>query len=244
MSANDERDPSTKRHDRPQRGLAPHSAGSIRNFAVLAVALALFSLSCGGTRPVKVNVRVIAATNRDLEAMTKDGTFRTDLFYRLNVFPLEVPPLRERGKDVVLLAETFARKFGRERGVTTAPFTDACKAKLMAYDWPGNVRELQNVIERALITSTDGRRLNLDRALPEAMPCGEDRSRAAQGAAPDKEDRVLNVDEMRELERANLHRALVEADWKISGADGAAERLGLKPNTLSSGMMARGVRRP
>ena len=198
----------------------------------------------GGTRPVKVNVRVIAATNRDLEAMAQAGTFRKDLYYRLNVFPVQIPPLRERGEDVVLLAEAFAKKLGRERGVTTAPLTESCKAKLIAYDWPGNVRELHNVIERALITSKDGRRLNLDRALPEAAPCREDASGVAWRSTPGHEDRVLNAEEMRQLERANIQRALVEVGWKISGSGGAAERLGLKPNTLSSRMKALGIRRP
>jgi len=191
----------------------------------------------GGTRPVRVDVRVIAATNRDLDRMAEQGAFRTDLLYRLNVFPLRVPPLRERGDDVILLAEAFARRLARRRGGTVAPLTETGKARLRGYEWPGNVRELQNVIERALITSTDGRRLNLDRALPEAR---------AVPAAPEaeREERVLTAAELRSLERENLLRALRAADWKISGADGAAERLGVNPNTLSSRMKALGIRRP
>jgi PAS domain S-box-containing protein len=198
----------------------------------------------GGTRAVRVDVRVIAATNRDLERMAKEGMFRTDLLYRLNVFPMHVPPLRERGEDVVLLAEAFARNFARLRGGTVAPLTEAAKAKLQRYEWPGNVRELQNVIERALITSPDGRRLNLDRALPETTPGASDTRTATRGSAIPDESRILTAGELRDLERANLLRALEAAGWKISGADGAAERLGVNPNTLSSRMKALGIRRP
>jgi PAS domain S-box-containing protein len=179
----------------------------------------------GGSRAVRVDVRVIAATNRDLEKMAQEGTFRTDLLYRLNVFPVHVPPLRKRGADVVLLAETFARN-------------------LRQYDWPGNVRELQNVIERALITSTDGRRLNLARALPDTtLRPGESKAVTSSPVAGG-EERILTADEFRELERENLRRALEAANWKISGADGAAGRLGVNPNTLSSRMKTLGLRRP
>ena len=121
----------------------------------------------GSSSTKKVNVRVLAATNRDLEQSVREGKFREDLFYRLNVFPLRVPPLRERGDDVVRLASAFARRFAAKMGRTIAPLTADCARLLTSYSWPGNVRELQNVIERAVITATDGR-LNLDRALPEA----------------------------------------------------------------------------
>jgi len=198
----------------------------------------------GGTRTVRVDVRVIAATNRDLEKMEKEGAFRTDLFYRLNVFPVRVPPLRERGEDVVLLAEAFARNLARRRGQTVAPLTEDGKAKLRRYEWPGNVRELQNVIERALITSPDGRRLNLDRALPETAPRSSEPDRAARGGAVSEPGRILTATELQDLERDNLLRALEAADWKISGAGGAAERLGINPNTLGSRMRAFGIRRP
>jgi PAS domain S-box-containing protein len=218
----------------------------------------------GGSRTVRVDVRVIAATNRDLERMAREGTFRTDLLYRLNVFPLHVPPLRERGEDVVLLAETLADKFARrrgstaaplvephkarllayDRGSTAAPLVEPHKARLLAYDWPGNVRELQNVIERALITSPDGRRLDLDRALPQgtASPAGAET--ASRAVDPPGEKRILTAAELRDLERDNLLRALKAAGWKVSGPGGAAERLGMKPNTLGSRMKALGIRRP
>jgi PAS domain S-box-containing protein len=196
----------------------------------------------GGTRSVRVDVRVLAATNRELERMAKEGTFRTDLLYRLNVFPLHVPPLRERGEDVVLLAEAFAKKFARRRGGNVAPLAESAKVKLRRYEWPGNVRELQNVVERALITSPDGRRLNLDRALPDTRSDAPD---AAMALSSDQEQgRILTAVEMRDLERGNLRRALEAASWKISGSGGAAERLGVKPNTLSSRMKALGIHRP
>ena len=121
----------------------------------------------GSSSTKKVNVRVLAATNRDLEKSVREGQFREDLFYRLNVFPLRLPPLRERGDDVVRLASAFARRFATKMGRTIAPLTADYARRLKGYSWPGNVRELQNVIERAVITATDGQ-LNLDRALPEA----------------------------------------------------------------------------
>jgi PAS domain S-box-containing protein len=192
----------------------------------------------GGTETRHVDVRVIAATNRDLETMVAKGEFRSDLFYRLNVFPLHVPALRERGDDVVLLAETFLRRLERRSGRSIAPLTPDCKARLVRYDWPGNVRELENVIERGFLTSQDGRRLNLERALPEFE--------AGAGSAPVEPTpgRILTATELRDFERANFMAALEAADWKVSGAGGAAELLGLNPNTLASRMRALGIERP
>jgi PAS domain S-box-containing protein len=196
----------------------------------------------GSSHPVRADVRVIAATNRDLEAGVAAGTFREDLFYRLNVFPLHVPALRERGDDVVLLAEAFARRFARQRGKTAAPLSETDRQKLRRYEWPGNVRELQNVVERALITSEDGQRLNLDRALPESgTAAAAETERAAP--LPGGAAHVLTAAEMQELERRNILRALEAAGWKISGQGGAAERLGLNPNTLSSRMKSLGIAR-
>jgi transcriptional regulator with GAF, ATPase, and Fis domain len=193
----------------------------------------------GGQRSESVDVRVIAATHRDLEEMVAAGRFREDLLYRLNVFPLRMPPLRERGDDVVLLAERFAESIGQRLGRTLAPIGDGDRERLRRYDWPGNVRELQNVIERAVLTSEDGRRLNLDRALPDSTPA------ATPGSdAPAASDRIWTDAEIRELERANLLRALEAAGGKISGAGGAAELLAMNPNTLSSRMKSLGIRRP
>jgi PAS domain S-box-containing protein len=193
----------------------------------------------GSTETRRVDIRLVAATNRDLEAMVEDGTFRRDLLYRLNVFPVHLPPLRERGEDVVLLAEAFARKLADRAGRRVAPLTEDAKARLRRYEWPGNVRELENVMERALITSLDGCTPNLERALPNSP------TRADSAPTLDSADqRILTVTEMQDLERTNIVRALEAAAWKISGNGGAAERLGLNANTLSSRMRALGVERP
>jgi PAS domain S-box-containing protein len=194
----------------------------------------------GSTRTETIDVRVIAATNQDLVAMVEEGSFRRDLLYRLNVFPLHLPPLRDRGDDVSILAEAFLRKLIERGGRSRIRLTENCKARLRRYDWPGNVRELENVIERAFITTTDGRLLNLDRALPKTHGTGPDAT-AAPEADP---ERILTATELRDLERSNLIRGLEAAGWKISGPDGAAERIGLKPNTLASRMKALGIRRP
>jgi transcriptional regulator with GAF, ATPase, and Fis domain len=188
----------------------------------------------GGDRTRKVDVRVIAATNRDLEAMIREGKFRQDLYYRLSVFPIRVPPLRDRGDDVALLAEAFAERCARKLRRPFAPLSPACLERLKRYDWPGNVRELQNVIERAAITSRDGQ-LNLDRALPEGAR--EAPPREGPGA-------IRTVQAMEALERENLLRALEASAWKISGEGGAAALLGMNPSTLSSRMKALGLRRP
>jgi len=170
--------------------------------------------------------------------MRKEGRFREDLYYRLSVFPLRLPPLRERGDDVVLLAEHFAQKFARRLGREIAPLGPADQARLLAYEWPGNVRELANVIERAVITARQGR-LDLERALPES-----DRGAPVAVAEDSNEPRIRTVGEMEALERENLRRALAQSDWKVSGTGGAAERLGMRPTTLTSRMKALGLRRP
>jgi PAS domain S-box-containing protein len=193
----------------------------------------------GSSRTKSVDVRVVSATNVDLDQAVKEGAFREDLYYRLNVFPIRLPPLRERGDDVVLLAEAFARRFARRSGRCLLPLGDADARRLEAYHWPGNVRELQNVIERAVITSRDGR-LNLARALP--LPEGA--PHAAESGGGETPGRLLTEAEVRELERENLRRALERAGWKVSGDGGAAGLLGVSPSTLSSRMKALGLRRP
>ncbi|MBS0153089.1 MAG: sigma 54-interacting transcriptional regulator [Nitrospira sp.] len=187
----------------------------------------------GNSRTRKVDVRVLAATNRDLAAAVKQGTFREDLYYRLNVFPIRLPSLRERGDDVVRLASVFAQRFAAKMGRTLSPLTADDARRLQAYHWPGNVRELQNVIERAVITAEAGT-LNLDRALPE--PPSVHRP-PADGAASLR-DAILSVKEFEELERTNILRALETAKWKVSGETGAAALLGLNASTLSSRMKA------
>jgi PAS domain S-box-containing protein len=190
----------------------------------------------GSSRTVAVDVRVVSATHRDLRKEVDDGSFREDLYYRLNVFPLHVPPLREREGDVALLAESFAERYARRLGRPIAPLDDGERERLAAYDWPGNVRELQNVIERAVITSTHGR-LNLDRALPRSAddpgPVGAGREGEREATAV-----IRTAAEMLELEKANIRRALEASGGKVSGRNGAAERLQMKPSTLASRIKA------
>ncbi len=189
----------------------------------------------------RVDVRVIAATNKDLEKAVEAGTFREDLYYRLGVFPVQVPPLRKRGDDVVMLAvhilEQVCRDFGRETLTLTQSQVDA----LRAYDWPGNVRELKNVIERAVILS-DERHLRLDLSMPEAQlvaPHEDERFFASDGGTV-----FLTDEEMRERVRRNLIAALEHADWRVSGEHGAARLLGLKPSTLTDRMRSMEIERP
>jgi PAS domain S-box-containing protein len=196
----------------------------------------------GGAITRKVDVRVIAATNRDLKSEVSGGRFREDLYFRLSVFPLNLPPLRERGDDVILLASHFAQKVSRRMGRAMDPLTSADKARLKRYGWPGNVRELQNVIERAVITA-QGSRLNLDRALPETtgdgLPAVPPESDAGGGQAP-----ILTAGELQTLERENLLRALTATGWRISGQNGAARLLGIPPSTLNSRLKTLGLKRP
>ena len=195
----------------------------------------------GGSLTVKVDVRVLAATHRNLARELKEGGFREDLFYRLNVFPLHLPPLRERGDDVVLLAESFAKLYASRLDRPISPLDRGQKDRLKAYDWPGNVRELQNVIERAVITSTDGR-LNLVRALPEVVAGTNDLENLGAEVTGVAEGRVRTAAEIVELEGANIVRALELTNGKVSGNGGAAELLGMKPSTLSSRIRALGLK--
>jgi PAS domain S-box-containing protein len=191
----------------------------------------------GSSRTRRVDVRVVAATNRDLLRSVSEGKFREDLYYRLSVFPMTLPPLRERGDDVVLLADEFAQQFARRMGRRVEPLSPAMAARLKAYSWPGNVRELQNVIERAIITARDGR-LNLDRALPtsSAELAERDASNGAPGA-------LLTVEDLARIERENLRQALERSAWKVAGEDGAARLLGMAPSTLTSRMKSLGLKR-
>ncbi len=192
----------------------------------------------GSARTRKVNVRVVAATNRDLGAMVAEGKFREDLFYRLNVFPVRVPSLRERGADIALLARAFVERFARQMGRRIEPLHPDHIRRLQEYRWPGNVRELQNVIERAIILAT-GSRLDLHRALPADAAPASPPAESSNGAPP----RVLSAAELASLERANIERALAATGGKISGNAGAAELLGLPPSTVTSRMKALGIQR-
>jgi len=191
----------------------------------------------GGTRTRKVDVRVAAATNRDLGAMVREGKFREDLFYRLNVFPLRVPPLRERKGDVPLLARAFIERLARRMGRRIEPLHPHDLERLQNYRWPGNVRELQNVIERAIILSP-GSRLDLERAMPGAAA-----PRPPAGSPETDAVRILSARELESFERANIERALAACGGKVSGQNGAAQRLGLAASTLSSRIKALGIQR-
>jgi len=190
----------------------------------------------GDDKTLKVDVRVVAATNRDLADEVKAGRFREDLFYRLSVFPIEVPPLRERKEDVGVLAQHFVKVACDELGRDGLKLSRQQVAALEVQPWPGNVRELKNVIERAVILSR-GARLRLDLVLPSAAGPAE------HGPGSD-DGEILTEDDLRALEAANLVAALKAADWRISGKDGAAERLGIKASTLAYRMKRFDIRKP
>jgi transcriptional regulator with GAF, ATPase, and Fis domain len=188
----------------------------------------------GDDRTRRTDVRVIAATNRDLEGDIEAGTFRRDLYYRLSVFPIEVPPLRARRDDILPLAEHFLAVHTRALARPNFSFTPEQKAALLAYEWPGNIRELQHVLERAVILSR-GSTLKLELPAAHATPSPPKVS---------EDDSIMRDEELRELERKNLLRALDRSVWRISGRGGASEILGLSPSTLRDRMKALGIQRP
>ena len=186
----------------------------------------------------RVDVRIIAATNRNLEAEVSAGNFRQDLYYRLNVFPIRVPSLRERVDDIPLLAEHLVELICRKLNRPLPRLTTANVNTLQAYEWPGNVRELQNVIERAVIVGK-GDKLSFD--LPNAIM----NATAAEDNPPENRvPRILTDGELRQLEKDNLAAALAQTDGKIYGPDGAASLLGLNPTTLASRLKKLGFKRP
>jgi formate hydrogenlyase transcriptional activator len=191
----------------------------------------------GGSRTIRTDVRLIAATNRDLAAMVQEQKFRDDLFFRLNVFPVELPPLRERPEDIPLLVRHFAEEFSRRMGRKVEAISSQTMNALRQYLWPGNIRELQNVIERSVILSL-GPNLN--------VPIEELRSRPistpAKDSASAKSTRRMPVRSiLAEVDRSQIIRALEEADGRIGGAGGAAARLGLKRTTLITRMKKLGI---
>jgi len=179
----------------------------------------------GSTQPVKIDVRIIAATNRNLEKAVAEGRFREDLYYRLNVFPIEIPPLRERVEDVGPLAWQFVRDFSKSLSKAINSISPESIQQLERYHWPGNVRELRNVIERAVILA-GGSELTI--AMPQPMA-------SRQPAAS------LTL---KNLQIEHIRATLQSTNWRIRGAGGAAEQLGLKPTTLETRMAKLGVTRP
>jgi transcriptional regulator with GAF, ATPase, and Fis domain len=180
----------------------------------------------GGHQTIRVDVRVIAATNRDLEQAIRGSTFRADLYYRLSVVPIRLPPLRERGADIPLLAGYFAQKHGTRLGKRVPSLLPATLRVLEAYPWPGNVRELENVVERALILS-EGAQLDLGGWLPRPSP-------------PPREEGTQTLEE---IEREHILTVLEGTGWRVSGERGAARLLGMKPTTLEARMKKLGIAR-
>jgi transcriptional regulator with GAF, ATPase, and Fis domain len=185
----------------------------------------------------KVNVRIIAATNRKLVQEVEAKRFRQDLYYRLNVFPIEVAPLRNRIEDIPLLAATFMALVRKKLNCTGRDLIQAEVLKLQNYHWPGNVRELQNIIERAVISSRCGS-VKFDLPVPQANGTSLKTPAKKNGA---NSNEVLTDEDMRLRERANIESALQQTDWKIYGTGGAAELLGLKPTTLLSRIKKMGI---
>ncbi len=188
----------------------------------------------GSSRTIRVDVRVVAATNRDLAALVASGRFRLDLYYRLNVVPIELPPLRERPEDIPGLVAAFLRRESRKLGRDLRGLTRESMEALLAYPWPGNVRELENVIERAAILA-DGPVLRIE---PLAAPAPPARPLHELARLPDAPAETLAAHE-----RAHILRVLDRTGWKIAGERGAGAALGLHPNTLRSRMKRLGIER-
>jgi transcriptional regulator with GAF, ATPase, and Fis domain len=183
----------------------------------------------GSPRPVDVDVRIVAATNRDLEQAVRDGSFRSDLYYRLHVFPIEVPPLRERRDDIPALVTSLVEEIGEAMGKRFDGVDRRSLEDLQRGQWPGNVRELRNVLERAMILSP-GPVLQVDVAAVPTLA-----GRLGAGAAPSHR--------LEDVERAHILHVLQQVHWRIKGADSASVRLGLKPSTLYFRMKKLGIRR-
>jgi transcriptional regulator with GAF, ATPase, and Fis domain len=181
----------------------------------------------GGTRSIKVDVRVIAATNRDLEAAVANGTFRSDLFYRLNVFPIEVPPLRERKEDIPLLVEHFVERSSEKIGKQFCKIARRTLELCQSYHWPGNIRELQNVVERSVIVSSEDM-FRVDEAWLSRN--------SRRVPAPDPGCQSVKPDSS--PERQIIEAALAESRGRVSGPCGAAAKLGIPPSTLESRIRA------
>nr|HQV31099.1 sigma 54-interacting transcriptional regulator [Calditrichia bacterium] len=181
----------------------------------------------GGTKTIKVDVRIIAATNRHLPTRIKAGLFREDLYFRLNVFPINIPPLRERLEDIGPLAKYFITIFNRDLGKNISNLSAQVLKDLKSYHWPGNVRELENVIERAMILSKG-----------DTLKLGEWLMRES----PDPDTQVSQT--LAAVEKMHILTVLEQCGWRVSGKMGAAEILGLKPTTLESRMKRLGISRP
>jgi formate hydrogenlyase transcriptional activator len=191
----------------------------------------------GGNKTLKTDVRIVAATNRNLAEEVRRGKFREDLYYRLNVFPITLAPLRERKSDIAPLAAHFLERACKEFKKPLALMSGEALAVLKAYGWPGNVRELQNVVERAVITAREG-------SLVFDLPTAAEADKSAEQAGDAVLAPVQTEREFRHTERANVLAALQKTRWKVYGRGGAAELLGVKPGTLAARMKKLGLQRP
>lgn len=191
----------------------------------------------GSNQSVKTDVRVVAATHRDLKALVKEGRFREDLYFRLNVFPLVAPPLRERGDDIELLANEFLQLFSQKIGVCPPALERCAIEALKSYEWPGNVRELQNAIERSLIVS-DGTNIAAEHILPKRF---SPKTSSEREPASSANRVILTASELKAMEKRNIERALEACLGRVSGNAGAAALLGMKPTTLGSRIKALGI---
>ena len=197
----------------------------------------------GGSNLIKVDVRVIAATNRDLFRSVSEGTFRQDLYYRLNVFPVQLPPLRERCEDIPPLVHYFVRRFSLKIGRKITRIQRETMERLMNYSWPGNVRELENVIERAVILST-GIELEVGPGvLPEIAAVASAQAFVPRPAPEEKGPEAPSPQTIDQVERNHILEVLMRTNWRIEGSDGAAALLNLNPSTLRSRMKKLGVQR-
>jgi transcriptional regulator with GAF, ATPase, and Fis domain len=196
----------------------------------------------GGGQTIKCDVRVIAATNRLLEKAVQEGEFRADLYYRLNVFPINMPALRDRKEDIPLLVQFFAQKYAPRVGRRIESIDAQTLQRLSGYPWPGNIRELENIIERALILSTtsvlriDSETMGLSVNLPSREPARDDPSAPAA-------DEAAASGNLNGVQRAHILNTLRETNWVIEGLRGAAVRLGIKPATLRHRMKKLGITR-
>src|SRR5262245_24572146 len=191
----------------------------------------------GGNRTMKTDVRLVAATNRNLTDEVRKGKFREDLYYRLNVFPISLAPLRERKSDIPPLAAHFLERACKEFNKPLALISGEALAALKAYDWPGNVRELQNVVERAVITARE-------EEVSFELPTAPHAAAASERLGSSSIVQVRTEEEVRDAERGNILAALNKTRWKVYGRGGAAELLGIKPGTLAARMKKLGLGRP
>ena len=220
----------------------------------------------GSSKTAKVDVRIIAATNRDLSAAVAEGKFRRDLYYRLNVFPIHVPPLRERATDVPLLASFFLQRFAKKFGKPVKKVSEDTLRRLMSYTWPGNIRELQNVIERAVVLSSGPVLMLAEDFQPTpgaraASPAGVIARGAPSPVSRRVEDEAPNLDlpagrvgspqpaasapsALEDVERRHIESVLAQTNWMIEGERGAAKFLNINPSTLRSRMQKLGIKRP